>query len=134
MYSLSDGGEWSKIKVSILVPSQSIRKRLSRNFVTIIILSFGNNPENFAKFHSAFQKLDHLTCNAILRINRNEVNGFMHVIEERHRHLLLSNGLTFELYNIFYPSAIKSVGYSDHKRQAVRRAGGRSEIQLLLQS
>ena len=30
----------------------------------------------------------------------------------------------------FYPSAIKAVGYSDHQR----RAGGRSEIQLLLKS
>ena len=72
------------MKVSFLVSSQSILKRLSRNFATIIIYSFGNNPENFAKFHSVFQKLDHLTCNAIQRINRNEVNGFIHVIEERH--------------------------------------------------
>ena len=48
-------------------------------------LSFGNNPENFAKFHLVFQKLDHLTCNAILRKKRNEVNGFIHVIEERHK-------------------------------------------------
>ena len=32
-----------------------------------------------------FQKLDHLTCNGILRINRNEINGFIHVIEERHK-------------------------------------------------
>ena len=48
------------MKVSFSVSSQSILKGLSRN-----------NPENFAKFHSVFQKLDHLTCNAILRINRN---------------------------------------------------------------
>ena len=34
-------------------------------------LLFGNNPHNFAKFHWVFEKLDHLTCNAILRINRN---------------------------------------------------------------
>ena len=53
---------------------------------TIIIYSFGNNPENFAKFHSVFQKLDHLTSfNAILRINRKKVNSFIHVIEERHK-------------------------------------------------
>ena len=36
-YSLSDGGGWSKMKVNFSVSSQSIRKRLSRNFVTIII-------------------------------------------------------------------------------------------------
>ena len=40
---------------------------------------------NFAKFHLVFQKLDHLTCNAIQRINRNEVSGFIHVIEKRHK-------------------------------------------------
>ena len=51
----------------------------------IIIYSFGNNPENFAKFHLVFQKLDHLTCNAILRINRDEVNRFIHGIEESHK-------------------------------------------------
>ena len=67
------------MKVSFLVSSQSILKRLSRNFATIIFLSFGNNPKNFAKFHLVFQKLDYLTCNAILRINPNEVNGFMYV-------------------------------------------------------
>ena len=60
--------------VSFLVSSQSILKRLARNFATIIIESFGNNTEN----------VDHLTCKAILRINWNEVNGFIHVIEERH--------------------------------------------------
>ena len=59
------------MKVSFFISSQSIFKRLSRNFVTIIIQSF--------------QKSDHLTCNAILRINRNEVSGFIHVIEERHK-------------------------------------------------
>ena len=58
------------MKVSFLVFSQSILKRLSRNF---------------AKFHLVFQKLDHLICNAILRINRNKVNGFIHVIEVRHK-------------------------------------------------
>ena len=68
------------MKVSFLVSSQSILKRLSRHFATIIIRSFGNNPKNSAKFHLVFQKLDHLTCNAILRINPNEVNGFIHVI------------------------------------------------------
>ena len=73
------------MKVSFSVSSQSILKRLSQNFVTIIIYSFGNNPENFAKFHSVFQKLDDLACNTILRINRNEVIGFIHVIEERHK-------------------------------------------------
>ena len=82
VYSMSDGGGWSKMKVSFPVSSQSILKRFSRNFATIIIWSFGNN---FAKFHSVFQKLDHLTSNAILRINRNEVNGFIHVIKERHK-------------------------------------------------
>ena len=35
----------------------------------------GNNLENFMKFHWVFQKLDHLTCNTILRINQNLVNG-----------------------------------------------------------
>ena len=45
------------MKVRSSVSSQPILKGLSRNFVTIIILSFGNNPEN-------------LTCNAILRINQ----------------------------------------------------------------
>ena len=73
------------MKVSFSVSSQSILKELSRNFETIIIQSFGNNPENFAKFHWVFQKLDHLTRNAILRINRNEINGFIHGIEERHK-------------------------------------------------
>ena len=37
-YSLSDGGRWSKMKVSFLVSSQSILKRLSRNFATIMII------------------------------------------------------------------------------------------------
>ena len=38
------------------------------------------------KFHLVFQKLDHLTClNGILRINRNEINGSIHVIEARHK-------------------------------------------------
>ena len=36
-YSLSDGGGWSKMKVSFLVSSQSILKRLSRNFATITV-------------------------------------------------------------------------------------------------
>ena len=49
--SLSDGGGWSKRKVSFLVSSQSIIKRLSPNFATIIIQLFGNNPENFPKLH-----------------------------------------------------------------------------------
>ena len=46
-----------------------------------------------------FQKLGHLTCrpNTILRINRNEVIGFIHVIVIYY----MSNNLTFELYNIF---------------------------------
>ena len=39
------------MKVSFLVSSQSILKRLSQHFETIIILPFSNNPENFAKFH-----------------------------------------------------------------------------------
>ena len=73
------------MKVSFSVSSQSILKRLSQNFATIIIWSFGNNPENLAKLYSAFQKLDHLTCFTILRINWNEVVGFIHVIEERHK-------------------------------------------------
>ena len=73
------------MKVTFSVFSQSILERLSHNFLTIIIYSLSNNPENFAKFHSAFQKLDHLTCNAILRINQNEVIGIIHVIEERHK-------------------------------------------------
>ena len=47
-YSLSDGGGWSKMKVSFSVSSRLILKGLSQNFVTIIISSFGNNPENFA--------------------------------------------------------------------------------------
>ena len=63
------------MKVSFLVSSQSVLKRLSRNFATIIIWLFGNNPENFAKFHLVFQKLDHLTGNAILRINRVSARG-----------------------------------------------------------
>ena len=44
------------MKVSFLVSSQSILKGLSRNFVTIVLssLAFGNNPENFAKFHQIF--------------------------------------------------------------------------------
>ena len=50
-YSLSDDGGVSKIKVSFLVSSQSILKGLLRHFVTIIMLSFGKNPENFAKFY-----------------------------------------------------------------------------------
>ena len=62
--------------VSFSVSSHSILKRLSQNFVLIIIWSFGINPKNFPKFYQVFQKLDHLTCNAILRISRNEVNGF----------------------------------------------------------
>ena len=37
VYSPSDGGGWSKIKVSFLVSSQSILKRFSGNFATIII-------------------------------------------------------------------------------------------------
>ena len=61
------------MKVSFSVSSQSILRRFSQHFVTIIILSFGNNPENLAKFHLVFQKLDHLTCNAILRMNWNEI-------------------------------------------------------------
>ena len=73
------------MKISFSVSSQSIIKRLSQNFVTIIIKSFGNNPENFVKFHLAFHKLDHLTCNTILRINQNDVIGFIHVIEECHK-------------------------------------------------
>ena len=77
------------MKVSFSVSSQSILKRLSQNLATIIIWLFGKYPENFAKFYSVFQKLDYLTCNAILRINRNEVNGFIHVIEERHKWTLL---------------------------------------------
>ena len=36
-YSLSDGGGWSKMKVSFSVSRQSILKRWSRNFETIII-------------------------------------------------------------------------------------------------
>ena len=36
-YSLSDGGGWSKMKVIFSVSSQSILKRLSQDFVTIII-------------------------------------------------------------------------------------------------
>ena len=44
-YSLSDGGRWSKMKVSFSVSSQSILKGLSRNFEIIIISSFGNNPK-----------------------------------------------------------------------------------------
>ena len=35
--SLSNGGGWSKMKVTFSVSSQSILKGLSRNFVTIII-------------------------------------------------------------------------------------------------
>ena len=53
----------------------------------LVIFSFGTLII-FVKFHSVFQKLDHLTCrpNAIiLRINQNEVNGFIHVIEDRHK-------------------------------------------------
>ena len=44
-----------------------------------------DNPENFVKFHLVFQKLDHLTCNGILRISRNEIIGFIHVIQGRHK-------------------------------------------------
>ena len=68
------------MKVSFSVSSQSILRRLSQNFVTIIIWSFGNNPENLAKFHLVFQKLDHLTSNAGMKFNR-----FIHVIQERHK-------------------------------------------------
>ena len=56
------------MKVTFSVSSQSIRQ---------IVTKFGNhyylvnNPENFTKFHTVFKKLDHLTCNAILRINWN---------------------------------------------------------------
>ena len=34
---------------------------------------------------SRFQKLDHLTCTGILRINPNKTTGLIHVIEERHK-------------------------------------------------
>ena len=36
-YSLSDGAGWCKMKFSFSVSSQSILKRLSQDFVTIII-------------------------------------------------------------------------------------------------
>ena len=65
-----------QIKVSFLVSSQSILKRLSQNFATI-------GSSNFAKFHLVFRKLDHLTCNGNLRINQNEINGLIPGIEER---------------------------------------------------
>ena len=35
-YNLSNGGGWSKMKVSFSVSTQSILKRLSQNFVTIL--------------------------------------------------------------------------------------------------
>ena len=76
------------MKVSFLVSSQSILKRLSQNFATFIYyLVIWQQP----KFRDipfrglVFQKLDHLTCNGILRINQNEINEFIHVIEERHK-------------------------------------------------
>ena len=61
-YSLSDGGEWSKMKVSFSVSSQSILKRFTRNFVNPIFYSFGIDLENFVKKYWIVQKLDHLTC------------------------------------------------------------------------
>ena len=54
-----------------------------------VSFSVSSQSENFAKLYLSFQKLDHLKCNAILRINQNEGNGFIHVIglhvEERHK-------------------------------------------------
>ena len=63
----------------------NVSNSVSVNSQAIVTKCCSLYPENFAKLHLAFQKLDHLTCNAILRINRNEVDGFIHVIEERHR-------------------------------------------------
>ena len=54
------------MKVSFSVSSQSILKGLSRNFVTNIIL-FREIPSSILKVRPY-----DLTCNAILRINRNE--------------------------------------------------------------
>ena len=49
--SLSDGGEWSKIKASFLLSSQSILKRLSRNFAIIIRVS----PRKMRKHHGTWR-------------------------------------------------------------------------------
>ena len=65
-YSLSDGGGWSKMKVSFSVSSQSILNRFSWNFVNPIFQWFGINPENFIKKYYIVQKLDHLTCSKCL--------------------------------------------------------------------
>ena len=46
----------------------------------------GAHLENFVKFESVFQKLDHLTCSTISILKLNEINGF---IEERHNSKLL---------------------------------------------
>ena len=47
------------------VISQSILNRFSSNFAKAIFYSNPNSPENFVKSYSAFQKLDHLTCNKL---------------------------------------------------------------------
>ena len=44
-----------------------------------------DGPKWKLAFWYPVKKLDHLTCNGILRISRNEINGFIHVTEERHK-------------------------------------------------
>ena len=50
--------------------------RFSSNFAKpkAIFYSNPNSPENFVKLHSAFQKLDHLTCNK-LKLRRSSLTS-----------------------------------------------------------